>query len=200
MTKEIGFSVKEKLLAKTLNCEPQIVRSLWYQLKLDNFENIHNIKLIKEVSKTYAKMVELTQSLHKLYEKLPEDEKTRLLIQAQLLGQQTQENNIEALLNDLNKELCGLLAHRKHVEERNPSRGGKDPRADQLAEFVACIFEASERPITYGHRENKPTTDFGRAVQKTLEICDAILLETDYNIYPSNWRQPAYKAFVRRNT
>lgn len=205
MTEEIQFSVKEKSLAIALNCEPELVRSLWYQLKLDNFEKIEDINQIKEVSKTYIKMQDLTQKLHgltkklnNLYDSLPEDEKIRLLLQAHLLDQQTQGNKVETLLNELDVELGFLMAHRKHVYDRNPTRGGKDPRADQLAEFVACVFEASDRHITFGQRENKPTTNFGRAVQECLEICGIKLIETNNKVYLSNWRQPAYKAFRKR--
>jgi hypothetical protein len=96
-------SVRRELVT-ALNCELELVRSLWYQLKLDNFENMLDINQIKEVSKTYITMQELTQKLddltkklNNLYDSLPEDEKIRLLLQAQLLGRQTQRNNVETL-------------------------------------------------------------------------------------------------------
>ena len=91
-------------MVTALNCELELVRSLWYQLKLDNFENMLDINQIKEVSKTYITMQELTRKLddlnkklNNLYDSLPEDEKIRLLLQAQLLGRQTQRNNVETL-------------------------------------------------------------------------------------------------------
>lgn len=196
---KIVFSKREKRLATALSCSPELIRFVWQELKLDNFEDVHDIKQLTDISKTYKQMIKQTDKLMHLYGTLPEDERQRLNIEAQLQGFIHGADKLEALLNVLIKELNELIAHRKHVKERNPTKGGKDPRADQLAELVARIFEETNRPITYGHREELPTTEFGRAVQTTLEICEAKLLDTDDRLYLSNWRQPAHKAFVKRN-
>ena len=199
MNIEIVFSGQEKRLANALSCSPELVRFVWQELKLDNFEDVQDVKQLTEISKTYGQMIKQTEKLKHLYGTLPEDERQRLNIEAQLQGFVHGADKLEALLNVLIRELNELMAHREHVKERNPIKGGKNPRADQLAELVARIFEETKRPITYGHREELPTTDFGRAVQKTIEICEAKLLDTDEGLYLSNWRQPAHKAFVKRN-
>ena len=41
-------SVRRELVI-ALNCELELARSLWYQLKLDNFENMQDIHQIKEI-------------------------------------------------------------------------------------------------------------------------------------------------------
>ncbi len=99
---------------------------------------------------------DLTKKLNNLYDSLPEDEKIRLLLQAHLLDQQTQGNKVETLLNELDVELGFLMAHRKHVYDRNPTRGGKDPRADQLAEFVACVLKRQTDPSLMAIEKTTP--------------------------------------------
>ena len=148
----------------------------------------------------YHQMMKLTDKLKAHYNNLPEDERQRLQIEAQLLGNSEADDNIAHCLDTLTNELDSLVSHRQHVKERNPTTGGKDPRADQLAELAAKIFEQTKQPITFGHRENEPTTDFCRAVKETLEICEAKLLDRDYKLHLSNWRQPAHKAFVKRSS
>ncbi len=45
--------------------------------------------------------------------------------------------------------------------------------------------------------KEEPTTDFGRAVQQALKICNNKRLEDPRRDYITNWRQPANKAFQR---
>ena len=198
MTHKIGISRQEKRLAQALNCTPELVRAVWHELKLDNFEDVHDIKELNEITKTYHQMMKLTDKLKANYNNLPEDERQRLQIEAHLLGNCEAVDKVAHCLDTLSRELESLVSHRQHVKDRNPTTGGKDPRADQLPELVARIFEQTNQPITFGHRENEPTTDFCRAVKETLEICEAKLLDRDYKLHLSNWRQPAHKAFVKR--
>ena len=199
MTSKIGFSRQEIRLAEALMCEPDLVRSVWQELKLDNFEDVHELKELTEITKTYHQMMKLTDKLKANYNNLPEDERQRLQIESHLLGNSEAGDKIVHCIDTLSRELESLVSHRQHVKDRNPITGGKDPRADQLAELVARIFEQTNQPITFGHRENEPTTDFCRAVKVTLEICEAKLLDRDYKLHLSNWRQPAHKAFVKRS-
>ena len=200
MTNDIGFSQQEIRLSDALNCTPELVHSVWQELKLDNFEDVHDIKELNDITKIYHQMMKLIDKLKVHYNNLPEDERQRLQIESHLLGNREAGNQIAHCIDTLSRELESLVSHRQHVRERNPTTGGKDPRADQLAELVARIFEQTNQPITFGHRENEPTTDFCRAVKETLEICEAKLLDRDYKLHLSNWRQPAHKAFVKRSS
>lgn len=200
MTNNIGFSRQVIDLADALNCKPNLVRSVCQELNLDNFENVHNIKELGGIINTYHQMIKLTDKLKAHYENLPEDERQRLQVEARLLAYTEADNKIAHCLDTLSKELDSNVVHRQHIKDRNATTGGKDPRADQLAELVARIFEETNQPVTFGHRENEPTTDFCRAVKKTLEICEATLLDEGYKLHLSNWRQPAHKAFVNRRS
>ena len=195
-----SFSRLERRLANSLNCTPKLVNSIWQELKLDDFEDVHDLKELGDITKTYHQMLKLIDKLKAHYNNLPEDERQRLQVEAHLLGNSEADDKIAHCINTLNQELDSLISHRQHVKDRNPTTGGKDPRADQLAELVARIFEQTNQPITFGHRENEPTTDFCRAVKETLEICEAKLLDRDYKLYLSNWRRPAHKAFVKRSS
>lgn len=188
MSDVFEYSSLEKHLSRVLGCKADLVHSVWFELKLDNFENGNDIKELRQIVHKYEIMLGLLGKLSNVYSSIPDNEKSRLSVDG---------NRINSALNLLSKELAELQSHRKEVINRNPSQGGKDPRADQLAEFVAAVFERSNRPITYGIRDNAPTTDFCRAVQKTLQTCECHVSEIGFKVYPSNWRQPALKAYLK---
>ena len=157
MVNDLSFSRQEQLLSKALNCPPNLIQSLWFELELDNYENVHDLKELKNITSTLDKMISLTERLNELQSGLPEEEKSRQSIEGDCISK---------AINQLEVELKDLKAHRKDVLARNSTQGGKDYRAHQLAEFVARIFEATGRPITFGHQDNEPTTDFCRSVKR----------------------------------
>lgn len=189
MSDVFEYSSLEKHLSRVLGSQAELVHSVWFELKLDNFENGNDIKQLREIVQKYEIMLGLLGKLSNVYSSFPDNEKSRLSIEG---------NKVNSALNLLTNELEELRSHRKEVIKRNPSQGGKDSRADQLAEFVAVVFERSKRPITFGHRDNAPTTDFCRSVEETLQICESHVLEIGFKVYPSNWRQPAHKAYLKR--
>ncbi len=128
-------------LAEALVCKPELVRNVWQELQLDSYEDVHDIKQLAEILKTYNQMKKLTNKLLELYESLPEEERQRLFVEAHLLNDASGEDKLARALNSINEELSNLIKHWDHVKERNPSKGGKDHKADQLAEFVAKIIE-----------------------------------------------------------
>lgn len=61
------------------------------------------------------------------------------------------------------------------------SLGGKNWAAADIAGGVAEIYRLLERPITFGHFEGEPTTEFGRSVKAAFAA---------FSI-SANWREPA---------
>ena len=95
------------------------MRSVWQELKLDNFEDVHELKELAEITKAYHQMMKLTDKLKVHYNNLPEDERQRLHIEAHLLGNSEAGDKIVHCLDTLSDELESLVSHRQHVRERN---------------------------------------------------------------------------------
>ena len=91
-----------------------------------------------------------------------------------------------------------LHAQRKSVIDRNPRRGGSDPRADKLAELVALIFEHQGRKVTFGLTDAEPSTHFCKSVRDVIVICESKRFQKGQAVYLTDWRQPARKAFDKR--
>ena len=181
-------------LAQALGCKPGLVIEIWQKLHLDVNEDPHELASLKSIVKQYDTMIDMTEEILSKTDALPAQEKDRLLVEGDLLLRR---------INTLKDELCGLRDHRQGVIDRNPNVGGKDTRADNIAEFVALIYEATNRQVTFGHLNGEPTTDFGKSVRQMLEILANKRLEvTDKNhrisTHITNWRQPAHKAAKRR--
>lgn len=181
-------------LAKALNCDASLVEEVWRQLKLDLGEDPNSLINLKSIVSQYQSLINSTERIHSRIGSLPSDELVRLKLEG---------NVLELRLDQLREELVALRDHRKSVIDRNPSSGGQDARADMLAEFVAVVFERTNRSVTFGHDEGEPTTDFGRSVREVLTICDNTRFQEERkdhrtNTFITNWRQPAHKAFLKR--
>lgn len=175
-------------LAELLACSPALVYQTWHKLDLDSFEDPNELNNLKEAVGIYRSAAQTLDRLNRRLGLLPAEEHGRLIAESNLILEQMKA---AALAFE------ELHAHRKSVIDRNPRKGNQDARADQVAELVALIFISTNRLVTFGHDEGEPTTDFGRAVQQALKICNNKRLEALRHDYITNWRQPANKAFQR---
>ena len=187
-------SRRTRRIAEALHCDTALVDEVWRELELDLYEDPHDLEGLKEIASEYETLVNAVLRIRSRVEKLPEEERFRLAVEGDIL-----KNKLDEFLH----ELTSLRDHRKAVIKRNPASGGKDARADMLGELVAVLFERTGKSVTFGHDDNGPTTDFGRAVQEVLTICDNRRLEyVDKNHkitkFITELRQPAYKAYLRR--
>ena len=175
-------------LAKMLACSPALVHQTWQDLDLDSFEDPNELSNLNQAAKIYKSAAHALGRLDKRLNDLPVEEADRLIVEGNPILEQVKA---AALAFE------ELHAHRKSVIDRNPRKGNQDARADQVAELVALIFISTNRLVTFGHAEGEPTTDFGRAVQQAIKICNNKRLEAPRHDYITNWRQPANKAFQR---
>ena len=109
-------------------------------------------------------------------------------------------------LEDAKLLLEGLVKRISATISKSKSVGSRNKKADAIAELLAQIFIKLDRPITFGvssmSTKNLPSTDFGRAVQKGLEIFHVYGFPVDENgkneLGPrANWRAPAERAFQK---
>ena len=175
-------------LAKALDCPPALVLETWLELDMGSFEDPNELSNLNQAAKIYKSAAHTLGRLDKRLNDLPVEEVDRLIVEGNPILEQVKA---AALAFE------ELHAHRKSVIDRNPRKGNQDARADQVAELVALIFISTNRRVTFGHSEQEPTTDYGRAVQHALEICNNKRLETPRHDHITSWRQPAYKAFKR---
>lgn len=176
-------------IAELIGCPASLVLEVWQQLDLDQYDNKHALKELRDTADRYIKSLAAAERIQSELSGLSQAERDRLAV----------ERN--ALIKDVDRlvaELKELSSHRRSVIERTPNLGNKDARADTLAELVALLFEAGNKPITFGHDNGEPTTHFGKVVREVLSITNNTQLESDRHNYITNWRQPASKAFQRR--
>ena len=142
-------------LAELLACSPALVYQTWQELDLDSFDDPNEINNLKEAERIYRSAFKTLNRLNQRLGLLPAEEHDRLLVEGNPILEQMKA---AALAFE------ELHAHRKSVIDRNPRKGNQDARADQVAELVALIFISTNRRVTFGHSEQEPTTDYGRAV------------------------------------
>lgn len=80
---------------------------------------------------------------------------------------------------------CREVADHFETFSDTDGRGGKNHAALYVALGTAELFLNLERPITFGHVDGKPTTDFGRTVEFSLNVLDV-------NV---DWRAVAKQAY-----
>ena len=118
----------------------------------------------------------------------------------------------------LKDEMLSSLGVAERRKERAAGQGRTNHQASAIAEFVAQVFEKLHKPITFGisgHGEG-PNTDFGKAVQKCLEIYNVRAAPIKTIHYATkrtepaapfelvkegnlaDWRRPAQTAYERR--
>lgn len=182
-------------LAEYLGCEPILVQTA--------YENSGAISLLDRIAVTELnKDIQRLERAAKLISKAIE-ELDKLSIDEQL----SQNISGTVIINDLNKispVLDTIIHSRKTLKSENSNNGGKNELAHAIATMTLEIFENANWPITFGVNDatGKPTTDYGKAVVKALEIFD---VKSDRkpitNIQPfpqyADWHAPA-KAIYRK--
>ena len=76
-------------------------------------------------------------------------------------------------MNKITPALVSIIQSRKILKSDNDNKGGKE-LAHAIAMMTIKIFESANWPITFGVNDatGKPTTNYGKAVQRALEIFD----------------------------
>ena len=179
-------------IAGSIGCQTDIVSMIWADLGMDLLDDPKELRDVRESVSIYGSAAKHTQRVYNLLSGLPKAELERLAISQDTIIAGSLES-----LKELSEELEGLYQHRRSVVKRNKSNGGKDPRADAIAEMVAWIFIKMGEEITFGQMDDEPTTDYCRAVKEVLVICDNKRHSPEELSPYTNWRSPAQKAFNR---
>ena len=180
-------------MADALGCTAKLIQETWQMLGIDSFDDPHELSSVQEAADIYLSAGKHAARLSEMLSSLPEAEVERLTVERN----DVVKSSIVST-RTLSEELLALHAQRKSVIDRNPRRGGSDPRADKLAELVALIFEHQGRKVTFGLTDAEPSTHFCKSVRDVLVICESKRFQKGQTVYVTDWRQPSRKAFLKR--
>ena len=159
--------------------------------------------------KTYRKALKHLERLEEALRQLPDIEHGVF---------ELQRGHWSEALPTLKEGMLSSVGVAERRKERAAGQGPTNHKANAIAEFVAQVFEKLNKPITFGisgHDEG-PNTDFGKAVQKCLEIYNVRAAPIKTIHYATNrtkpvapfelvkegnladWRRPAQAAYERR--
>ena len=183
--------------AEYLKCEPSLVQKSYEESGaislLDRIavtELNANIKHLERAAKL------INEAIHEL-DKLSEIEK---------LSQNLAETVIIDDLNKITPALVSIIQSRKILKSDNDNMGGKNELAHAIAMMTIKIFESANWPITFGVNDatGKPTTNYGKAVQRALEIFDVKSDRkpiTKAHPFPqyADWHAPAKATFKKHS-
>lgn len=178
--------------AEYLECDPRIIFDIHLELKVDQFSDLEEMSDLRNSSKIYSEALAGLKKAHNGLKGLSSLEMAALKISRSDLLDNIKQGVIE--LDELHQSRHAMLS-------QNRSNGGRNIKADIIAELVARVFIKLERSVTFGssaYKTGQPSTPFGRAVQealKTFHVFDkpknGALGETTF------WRYPAKRAFEK---
>lgn len=184
-----------KRIAGSIGCHTGIVSEIWADLGMDLLDDPNELGDIREAVRIYGSAAKHTSQVYNLLAGLPRTELECLSVARDKIITGSLD-----VLRELSRELEELYQQRNSVIERNKSTGGKDPRADAIAELVARIFIKIGKKITFGQMDDEPTTDFCRTVREVLVICDNKRHSPEALAPHTKWLSPAQKAFKRHRS
>ncbi|MDE0784530.1 MAG: hypothetical protein OSB34_15295 [Planktomarina sp.] len=193
------FDASIKLFAEYLKCDPSLVREVYRKINIDLHTNVEDTVELRRSVEIYKDASKLAKRLRKVISQLPEIEKT-------VLSLSDSSPDLIPNISWIEKDLKELFDGRSWHLDRNRTKGGRNIKADLVAEMVLAIMVSLDRKVTYGvdnySEAEEPATEFTRAVKKALEIFRAYKKtgELGAKLDPGgiiHWRQPAHKAFLR---
>lgn len=151
--------------AEYLKCEPSLVQK--------HYEESGAIRLLDRIALTElnANIQRLERAANLINEAIQELDK---LHEIEQLSQNLAGTVIIDDLNKITPALVSIIQDRKILKSQNDNIGGKNELAHAIAVMTIKIFESANWPITFGVNDatGKPTTNYGKAVVKALEIFD----------------------------
>lgn len=195
--------------AAYLQCDASVVEAVYTTSATAIVPDPEEAQETRQTVEAYKKAIKHFERFEEALAQLPDIERGVF---------QIQRNHWSEAIPTLKEEMLSSLRVAKARKERATGKGPTNHKANAIADFVAKVFEKLNKPITFGisgHGEG-PNTDFGRAVQKCLEIYDVraapikIIHYATERTKPAapfelvkdgdlaDWRRPAQAAYERR--
>ena len=182
-----------RAFADHINCEPELIQELYFKHKVSlTLDNERKASVNRELSALQTVSNNLDRAVKALDGISYYDDHLRTTLKLQGLDFQSQIGE----LNDTLKQNIGFF-RASLVDET--SRTGSDKKANTVAEFVAAVFLATNKPVSFGTTANdssEPSTPFGRAVRAALTIFKVYRKPTAPHLTPkiAHWKRPAERA------
>jgi hypothetical protein len=193
MTEESYVDTRVREFANYIDCDPELAQKLYFQndvpSTLDNEQKAsmgRELSTLQIVSNNLDKAAKACKGLP-LY-----DDQLRNALRIQGLDLQKQ-------IEDLNRTLKDNIDFFNASIAEETSGTGSDHKANTVAKFVAAVFSALDRPVSFGTKANdsgEPSTPFGRAVRDELVMFKVYRKPTAPHLVPeiAHWKRPAERA------
>ena len=193
MNEAAFVQTRVKKFADHIQCDPELAQELYFKHKvsstLDNEQKAsmgRELSVLQIVSNNLNRAAEACKGLS-LY-----DDQLRNSLRIQGLDVQKQ-------IEDLNRTLKDNIGFFKASIAEETSGTGSDHKANVVAEFVAALFLATNKIVSFGTKANdsgEPSTPFGRAVRDALVMFKVYRKPTAPHLASeiSHWKRPAERA------
>lgn len=180
-TREEPWDHRYKPLAEILGCSIDDAADAFLFLEFPEYQTRHHLNIAKESISRFNKAIKPAQKLRDAVIDLTPDERQALIRSGTISLQQ-----IDHLVAVLSGRANSLMDWYKNQDRR----GGRVGATYTVAEGVRRAFRRNRRPITFGVSDDSPTTDFGRAVERTIAA---------FGIR-SDWRDSAHEAWSKQRS
>ena len=174
-------------LSQYLDCDAELVQTA-YKISgaINALDAQDNAQLRLDTEKLQSAEKYLQKTVTELH-RISENEK---------LTQTLLNNNITKEAEDLLSKLSEIVNSREFLAKENTAKGGKNIKAHKIAYMVLHIFLERGWNIRYVVCSNtgEPTTNFGKAVQRALELFDTKSTRSESTDY-ANWQAPTLKIY-----
>ena len=193
MTEDSYVDTRVREFADHIQCDPELAQELYFEHKvseaLDNEQKAsvdRELSILRIVSNNLDRAAKACKTLS-IYD---DDLRNALRIQGL---------NLEKQIDELNNTLKDNIAFFNASISKDISGTSSDHKANTVAKFVAAVFLALGRPVSFGTKANdssEPSTPFGRAVRNALVMFKVYRKPTAPHLVPeiAHWKRPAERA------
>ena len=193
MTEDSYVDTRVQEFADYIQCDPELAQELYFEHKvseaLDNEQKAsvdRELSTLRIVSNNLDRAAKACKTLS-IYD---DDLRNALRIQGL---------NLEKQIDKLNNTLKDNIAFFNASISKDISGTSSDHKANTVAKFVAAVFLALGRTVSFGTKANdssEPSTPFGRAVREALVMFKVYRKPTAPHLAPeiAHWKRPAERA------
>ena len=193
MTEESYVDTRVREFADHIQCDPELAQELYFEHKVSEaLDNEQKASMGRELSTLQIVSNNLDRAAKACKTLSIYDDVLRNALRIQGL-------NLEKQIDELNNTLKDNIAFFNSSIGKDTSGTSSDHKANTVANFVAAVFAALDRPVSFGTKANdsgEPSTPFGRAVRDALVIFKVYRKPTAPHLVPeiAHWKRPAERA------
>ena len=188
---------KVRAFAEYLGCDRQLAQDIYFELGVSLSLDDENKEELRRELEALSSVASKLAAARKTLEKLPDN--------CNVLRFTLESEGIDLLASipHLHQKVEEVVGFGKVMLAEETSGSRANLRADKVAEFVAAVFVATGRSVTFGTTPNdssEPSTPFGKAVREAFAIfrvhrkSDAPHLTPEF----AHWKRPTERVASKR--